>query len=66
MSSPPADGRLVGKTGSLRRVDALAGYVTTVRGDRLAFVVLVNNQVDLSPVARAAIDDIAVALATTR
>lgn len=66
MRGTPAEGRVVGKTGTLRRVDGLAGYVTTVRGERLAFVVLVNNQVDLSGVARAAIDDIASALATAR
>jgi D-alanyl-D-alanine carboxypeptidase len=56
----------VGKTGTLRRVNGLAGYVTTVRGERLAFVLLVNNQVDLSGAAKAAIDDIANALATAR
>jgi D-alanyl-D-alanine carboxypeptidase/D-alanyl-D-alanine-endopeptidase (penicillin-binding protein 4) len=66
MRGTPAEGRVVGKTGSLRRVDGLAGYVTTVRDDRLAFVVLVNNQVDLSGEARAAIDDVASALATAR
>jgi D-alanyl-D-alanine carboxypeptidase/D-alanyl-D-alanine-endopeptidase (penicillin-binding protein 4) len=66
MRGNPAEGRVVGKTGTLRRVNGLAGYVTTVRGDRLAFVLLVNNQVDLSDVARTAIDDIANALAAAR
>jgi D-alanyl-D-alanine carboxypeptidase/D-alanyl-D-alanine-endopeptidase (penicillin-binding protein 4) len=66
MRGTPAEGRVVGKTGTLRRVNGLAGYVTTVRGERLAFVLLVNNQVDLSGAAKAAIDDIANALATAR
>ncbi len=66
MRGTPAEGRVVGKTGTLRRVNGLAGYVTTVQGERLAFVILVNNQVDLSGVARAAIDDIAGALAVAR
>jgi D-alanyl-D-alanine carboxypeptidase/D-alanyl-D-alanine-endopeptidase (penicillin-binding protein 4) len=66
MRGTPAEGRVRGKTGTLRRVDGLAGYVTTVRGDRLAFVVLVNNQVDPARETRAAIDDIAGALAAAR
>jgi D-alanyl-D-alanine carboxypeptidase/D-alanyl-D-alanine-endopeptidase (penicillin-binding protein 4) len=66
MRDTPAEGRVVAKTGTLRRVNTLAGYVTTVRGERLAFAVLVNNQVELSSVAKDAIDDIAIALATAR
>jgi D-alanyl-D-alanine carboxypeptidase/D-alanyl-D-alanine-endopeptidase (penicillin-binding protein 4) len=66
MRDTPAAGRVLAKTGTLRRVNALAGYVTTVRGERLAFAVLVNNQVELSGAAKDAIDAIAITLATAR
>jgi D-alanyl-D-alanine carboxypeptidase/D-alanyl-D-alanine-endopeptidase (penicillin-binding protein 4) len=66
MRDTPAAGRVLAKTGTLRRVNALAGYVTAVRGERLAFAVLVNNQVELSGAAKDAIDAIAITLATAR
>jgi D-alanyl-D-alanine carboxypeptidase/D-alanyl-D-alanine-endopeptidase (penicillin-binding protein 4) len=64
MRGTPAKGRVVAKTGTLQGVNALAGYVTTVRGDRLAFALFVNNHFDLSDEAKAALDAIAVALST--
>jgi PBP4 family serine-type D-alanyl-D-alanine carboxypeptidase len=40
-----AEGRLFAKTGTLALVNALAGYVTTARGERLAFVAVANGHV---------------------
>jgi D-alanyl-D-alanine carboxypeptidase/D-alanyl-D-alanine-endopeptidase (penicillin-binding protein 4) len=63
MRGTVAEGRVVAKTGTLRLANALAGYVTNARGERLAFAVVVNNHVGKSREAVAAIDAIAVALA---
>jgi D-alanyl-D-alanine carboxypeptidase/D-alanyl-D-alanine-endopeptidase (penicillin-binding protein 4) len=38
-----AEGRIRAKTGSISNVRALAGYVTTVAGERLAFAIVANN-----------------------
>jgi D-alanyl-D-alanine carboxypeptidase/D-alanyl-D-alanine-endopeptidase (penicillin-binding protein 4) len=38
-----AQGRVHGKTGSLDHVNALSGYLTTAKGERLAFSILANN-----------------------
>ncbi|MEZ5145479.1 MAG: D-alanyl-D-alanine carboxypeptidase, partial [Acidimicrobiales bacterium] len=43
MRNTPGDGRVVAKTGSLKEVYALAGWVTTVPGSRLTFVEIVNG-----------------------
>jgi D-alanyl-D-alanine carboxypeptidase/D-alanyl-D-alanine-endopeptidase (penicillin-binding protein 4) len=61
-----AEGRVTAKTGTLHLAHALAGYVTTVRGDRLAFAVLVNNASGKSGEALKALDAIVVALAGSR
>ncbi len=37
------EGNLAGKTGSLRNVSALAGYVDTIEGDTLAFAFIFNG-----------------------
>jgi D-alanyl-D-alanine carboxypeptidase/D-alanyl-D-alanine-endopeptidase (penicillin-binding protein 4) len=66
MRGTPAETRVTAKTGGLKSVNALAGYVTTERGERLAFAFLVNNHVELSDAAKAALDDMAVVLATAR
>lgn len=39
----PLDGRVVAKTGSIRHVNALSGYVERARGGPLVFSILVNN-----------------------
>lgn len=38
-----ARGRVQAKTGSLGHVNALSGYATTLKGDRVAFSILANN-----------------------
>ncbi len=38
-----AAGRVHAKTGSMSNVRALAGYVTTIAGERLAFAIIANN-----------------------
>jgi D-alanyl-D-alanine carboxypeptidase/D-alanyl-D-alanine-endopeptidase (penicillin-binding protein 4) len=63
MRGTVAEGRVLAKTGTLRLANALAGYVTNARGERLAFAVVVNNHAGKSREAVAAIDAIAVALA---
>jgi D-alanyl-D-alanine carboxypeptidase/D-alanyl-D-alanine-endopeptidase (penicillin-binding protein 4) len=58
-----AAGRVLAKTGTLALVNALAGYVTTPSGDRLAFAALANDHVE--PVAALdALDALAETLAT--
>jgi D-alanyl-D-alanine carboxypeptidase/D-alanyl-D-alanine-endopeptidase (penicillin-binding protein 4) len=66
MKGTPAEGRVAAKTGSLRLARALAGYVTTVHGERLAFAIVVNNHEGKGREAVAAIDAIAAALAAAR
>nr|WP_240151178.1 D-alanyl-D-alanine carboxypeptidase/D-alanyl-D-alanine-endopeptidase [Luteibacter jiangsuensis] len=43
MRGTAAEGNVVAKTGSMTYVNALAGYVTTASGQRLAFAILLNN-----------------------
>jgi D-alanyl-D-alanine carboxypeptidase/D-alanyl-D-alanine-endopeptidase (penicillin-binding protein 4) len=66
MKGTPAEGRVVAKTGTVRLARALAGYVTTMRGERLAFAIVVNNAEGRGREAVAAIDAIAAALAAAR
>jgi PBP4 family serine-type D-alanyl-D-alanine carboxypeptidase len=64
MKGTPAQGRVVAKTGTIRHVNALAGYVTNRTGERLAFAVFVNHHTGGSGGAVAAIDEIANVLVT--
>jgi len=66
MRGTPAEGRVLAKSGGLQSVSALAGYVTTARGESLAFAAFVNGHVDLQKESSSALDDLAVALATAR
>jgi serine-type D-Ala-D-Ala carboxypeptidase/endopeptidase (penicillin-binding protein 4) len=66
MRGTAAEGRVQAKTGTLNLANALAGYATTARGDRLAFAVIVNNHAGRAKEALSAIDAIAVALAEAR
>jgi D-alanyl-D-alanine carboxypeptidase/D-alanyl-D-alanine-endopeptidase (penicillin-binding protein 4) len=43
MKGTPAEGRVVAKTGSLFNIRSIAGYLTTVAGEPMAFAILVNN-----------------------
>jgi D-alanyl-D-alanine carboxypeptidase/D-alanyl-D-alanine-endopeptidase (penicillin-binding protein 4) len=62
----PAARRVLAKTGTLRLANALAGYVTTDGGDRLAFAIIANNHAGKAREAVAAIDDVVTALARLR
>jgi serine-type D-Ala-D-Ala carboxypeptidase/endopeptidase (penicillin-binding protein 4) len=64
MTSGPAEERVVAKTGTLRHVNALAGYVTTRGGARLAFVAVANHHTAGASAATAAIDEIGALLAS--
>jgi D-alanyl-D-alanine carboxypeptidase/D-alanyl-D-alanine-endopeptidase (penicillin-binding protein 4) len=64
MKGGPAEGRVVAKTGTLRHVNALAGYVTTRGGSRLAFVALANHHTSGGASATHAIDEIGALLAS--
>ncbi|MBZ5630265.1 MAG: D-alanyl-D-alanine carboxypeptidase/D-alanyl-D-alanine-endopeptidase [Acidobacteriia bacterium] len=55
----PAQGRIHAKTGSLRNVNALSGYATTLSGERIALSIMVNNHNLSSRVALQTIDQIA-------
>src|SRR5690606_17189427 len=44
MREPPLRGNVHAKTGTLSGVRALSGYLTTARGELLAFSILVNHQ----------------------
>jgi serine-type D-Ala-D-Ala carboxypeptidase/endopeptidase (penicillin-binding protein 4) len=61
-----AEKRVLAKTGTSGLMNALAGYVTTVRGERLAFAAFVNNNAGRSRESVQALDRVAVALAEAR
>ena len=63
MRGTPAEGRILAKTGTLRQAHALAGYVNTRSGDRLAFSVAINHHTGPGREAVAAIDEVAAFLA---
>lgn len=48
MGSTAAAGRVRAKTGTLSTVSALAGYVTTMEGEELAFSIIVNNSTSIT------------------
>ena len=58
MTGTKAQGRVFAKTGSLRHVNALAGYVDTLSGRRLAFSIIVNHHTRPSKEATDAMDEI--------
>ena len=63
MRDTPAAGNVRAKTGTMSNIRSLAGYVTTRDGERLAFVVMVNNFEGPGTAANQALDAIAVRLA---
>jgi D-alanyl-D-alanine carboxypeptidase/D-alanyl-D-alanine-endopeptidase (penicillin-binding protein 4) len=58
MRGTRAEGRVVAKTGTRQHVNALAGYVDTASGRRLAFAILLNHHTLPSHEGNAAIDAI--------
>jgi D-alanyl-D-alanine carboxypeptidase/D-alanyl-D-alanine-endopeptidase (penicillin-binding protein 4) len=64
MTGTAAAGNLRAKTGTMSNIRSLAGYVSTADGERLAFVIMVNNFEGSGPDAEQAIDAIGVRLAT--
>jgi len=64
MKGTPAESNVRAKTGTMSNVRSLAGYVTTRDGERLAFVAMVNNFEGGGAQAVAALDAIAVHLAS--
>ncbi len=63
MRGTRAEGRVTAKTGTRKHVGALAGYVSTISGRRLAFAILVNNHTVPAREAAGAIDAICEVLA---
>jgi D-alanyl-D-alanine carboxypeptidase/D-alanyl-D-alanine-endopeptidase (penicillin-binding protein 4) len=59
MNGTAAEGRVLAKTGSIRHVNALAGYATTRAGERLAFSLVVNHYTGPARDSTAALDEIA-------
>jgi D-alanyl-D-alanine carboxypeptidase/D-alanyl-D-alanine-endopeptidase (penicillin-binding protein 4) len=64
MKGTLAEGNVRAKSGTMSNIRSLAGYVTTRDGERLAFVVIVNNFEGTGAQAIQAIDGIAVRLAS--
>jgi serine-type D-Ala-D-Ala carboxypeptidase/endopeptidase (penicillin-binding protein 4) len=63
MRGTAAEGRVAAKTGTLRQAAALAGYVTTRGGARLAFALAANHHTAKGSAVTDAIDAIAAILA---
>ncbi len=60
------DGRVRGKTGTLTHVTALAGYATSVGGERLAFSIFCNNHTLSTKQAQELIDRVMLTLVEDR
>jgi serine-type D-Ala-D-Ala carboxypeptidase/endopeptidase (penicillin-binding protein 4) len=64
MKGTPGENNVRAKTGTMSNVRSLAGYVTTRDGEPLVFVCVVNNFEGSGAQANAALDAIAVRLAS--
>ena len=64
LKGTPAENNVRAKTGTMSNIRTLAGYVTTRDGERLAFVVLINNFEGTGANANEALDAVAVRLAS--
>lgn len=65
-TQPPAKDNVRAKTGSLRHVHSLCGYVTSADGERFAFAILRNQVLASAGIARAEMDSMVTAIAGTR
>jgi D-alanyl-D-alanine carboxypeptidase/D-alanyl-D-alanine-endopeptidase (penicillin-binding protein 4) len=63
MRNTPAAGNVQAKTGTMSNIRSMAGYVSTRDGEKLAFVIIVNNFEGAGVAANQALDAIAVSLA---
>jgi serine-type D-Ala-D-Ala carboxypeptidase/endopeptidase (penicillin-binding protein 4) len=63
MEQPALRGKVVAKTGTIRHVNALGGYVTARSGQRFVFYAAVNHHPGPSSDSVAALDAIAALLA---
>ncbi|GBC82030.1 D-alanyl-D-alanine carboxypeptidase [bacterium HR10] len=63
MRGTPAEGNVRAKTGTLAYTYTLSGYVTTVRGERLVFSVMVNHHTGEAAHALAALNELCATLA---
>jgi D-alanyl-D-alanine carboxypeptidase/D-alanyl-D-alanine-endopeptidase (penicillin-binding protein 4) len=63
LKGTPAEKRVSAKTGTLKQTNALAGYLTTKRGERLVFSIAVNHHTTPGRDAVAAIDEVVALLA---
>ena len=66
MVGTKAEGRVFAKTGSLRNVNAIAGYVDAASGRHLVFSIIVNHHTRPSKEATDAMDEICALLADLR
>jgi serine-type D-Ala-D-Ala carboxypeptidase/endopeptidase (penicillin-binding protein 4) len=64
MKGTPAENNLRAKTGTMSNIRTLAGYATTRDGERVAIVIMINNFEGVGVQANAAIDAIAVRVAS--
>jgi D-alanyl-D-alanine carboxypeptidase/D-alanyl-D-alanine-endopeptidase (penicillin-binding protein 4) len=64
MKGTPGENNVRAKTGTMSNVRSLAGYVTTRGGEAFAFVAMVNNFEGAGGQANAALDAIAIRLAS--
>ena len=64
MKGTAAGANVRAKTGTMSNIRSLAGYATTRDGERLAFVILINNFEGIGVNANDALDAIAVRLAS--
>ena len=62
MKNTPAAARVFAKTGTIGHGNALSGYATTIRGERLLFSILGNNNNLHAQDANKVIDAICVAM----
>jgi serine-type D-Ala-D-Ala carboxypeptidase/endopeptidase (penicillin-binding protein 4) len=66
MLGTPAVGNLRAKTGTIRTVSSLSGYVNSAEGERLAFAIMANNLPTSTWLAKRIEDEIGIRLAEFR